>query len=155
MENSMEPKIAACVPSRANGATGRFKKGDPKPQGSGRKPGTPNCMTTTIKEAVVAAANFVGEKRLNVETDQYEPGDGGLIGFMIHLALHNESAFCMLLGRALPLHVKAEVKKTYLTEEEVRAMCAEYGIPFESMIDLSIPASEVPPDVAREMGLHQ
>jgi hypothetical protein len=37
---------------------------NPKPQGSGRKPGTPNCMTTTIKEAVVAAAEFVGEKRL-------------------------------------------------------------------------------------------
>jgi hypothetical protein len=139
----MQPKIAACVPSRANGATGRFKKGDPKPEGSGRKPGTPNYMTTTIKEAVVAAANFVGEKRLNAKTGEYEPGDGGLNGYMIHLALHNETAFCMLLGRTLPLNVKAEVKKTYLNEEEVRALCAERGVPFESVLDL---AENVPVD---------
>jgi hypothetical protein len=141
----MQPKMTACVPSRANGATGRFKKGDPKPQGSGRKHGTPNSMTATIKEAVVAAANFVGEKRLSEKSNKYEPGDGGLIGFMIHLALHNESAFCMLLGRALPLHVKAEVKRAYLTEEEVRALCAEHGVPFESMLDIAErhPASDV------------
>jgi hypothetical protein len=72
--------------------------------------------------------------------------DGGLVGFMIHLALHNEPAFCTLLGRALPLHVKAEVNSDspYRTEEEVRAMCAEVGIPFESVFDLAV---EVPSDL--------
>jgi hypothetical protein len=46
----------------------------------------------------------------------------------------------------MPMHVAAAVvHRKYRTEEEVRAMCAERGIPFESLIDLSIPRSEVPP----------
>jgi hypothetical protein len=39
----------------------------------------------------------------------------------------------------MPMHVAAAVMhRKYRTEEEVRAMCAERGIPFESLIDLSV-----------------
>jgi hypothetical protein len=97
----MQPKTTAHAPSRANGALkGRFKKGDPKPQGSGRKRGTPN-RSGTLKEAV-AAANSAGEKRLNAKTGKYEPGNSGLVGYPVHLALHNEAAFGKLLARVLP-----------------------------------------------------
>jgi hypothetical protein len=105
----MRPKTTARAPSHANGAPkGRFKKGDSKPRGSGRKRGTPN-RSGTLKEAVIAAANFVGEKRLSAETGKYEPGNGGLVGYMEHLALHNEPAFGRLLARVLP-RVKPEAK---------------------------------------------
>jgi hypothetical protein len=70
---------------RANGAhKGRFKKGDAKPQASGRKRGTPN-RSGTLKEAVIAAADSVGEKR-SAENDKYEPGNGGLVGYMVHFS---------------------------------------------------------------------
>jgi hypothetical protein len=134
----MTAKLPACVPNRAVGSRGRFKKGDSKPEGSGRKRGTPNRMTTTLKEAVIAAAELVGEKKWNEKTGEYEPGEGGLVGYMVHLALHNESVFAMLLGRVLPMHFNAEVRiapKRYETEEEVRAMCEERGIPFEPLFD--------------------
>ena len=55
-----------------------------------------------MKEAVTAAANFVGEKRLSAEAGTYEPGNGGLVGYMLHLALHNEPVFGRLLARVLP-----------------------------------------------------
>jgi hypothetical protein len=134
----MTAKLPACIPNRAVGTTARFKKGDSKPDGSGRKRGTPNRMTTTLKEAVVAAAELVGQKQLNEKTGEYEPGEGGLVGYMVHLALHNERAFAMLLGRVLPMHINADMRlepKRYETEEEVRALCAERGIPFESVFD--------------------
>jgi hypothetical protein len=93
-------------------------------------------MSGTLKEAVIAAADAVGEKRLNDKTGEYESGGGGLAGYLLHLALHNESAFCALLARVLPLHkVEEKPKRTYPTEEEVRALCAKHGIPFESVFD--------------------
>jgi hypothetical protein len=97
----MRTKTTARASSRPNGAPkGRFKKGDSKPHGSGRKRGTPN-RRGTLKEAVIAAANSVGERR-SAETGKYEPGDGGLVGYMVHLALHNEPVFGRLLARVLP-----------------------------------------------------
>jgi hypothetical protein len=129
-ESSMQPKTTAYASSRANSTTSRFKKGDSKPQGSGRKRGTPNRMSGTLKEAIIAAANSVGEKKLNDKTGKHEPGDGGLTGYLLHLALHNESAFCALLARVLPLHkVEEKPKRTYPTEEEVRALCVGVRCP--------------------------
>jgi hypothetical protein len=74
----MKPRTTSYASSRADGATGRFKKGESKPPGSGRKRGTPNRMSGTLKEAVIAAADAVGEKRLNDKTGEYESGGGGL-----------------------------------------------------------------------------
>jgi hypothetical protein len=97
----MRQKVAACAASReSRAAKGRFKKGDSKPQGSGRKRGTPNRSGTL--SAVIAAATIVGDKRLSAETGKYKPGNGGLVGYMCHLALHNEPVFCRLLARLLP-----------------------------------------------------
>lgn len=38
-----------------------FKKGDPKPAGSGRKEGTQNAITRTVKETVLAVFNKLQE----------------------------------------------------------------------------------------------
>jgi hypothetical protein len=85
---------------KTNARKGRFKKGGAKPQGSGRKRGTPN-RSGTLKEAVIAAANSVGERR-SAENRKYEPENGALVGYMVHLALYNKPVFCRLLARMLP-----------------------------------------------------
>ena len=82
----MKAKMTGRRPSRANGTKGRFKKGDSKPPGSGRKRGTPNRKSATLKEAYAVAASLVGEKTFNKKTGKYEPGDDDLVGYMLHLA---------------------------------------------------------------------
>jgi hypothetical protein len=65
---------------------GKFKKGEPRPKGAGRKPGSPNKTPIQLKEAVLRALDAVG-------------GDK----YLIKLARKNPYLFVQLLGRILPL----------------------------------------------------
>ena len=71
----------------------------PKP-GPGRPKGSQNKVTTALKEAILEAAKEAGDER----------GGGGLVGYLKHVALTNESTFCSLLGKVLPLQGPDEEK---------------------------------------------
>jgi hypothetical protein len=68
--------------------------------GPGRTRGVPNRTTTVIREAILAAAQAVGE-------DGH--GKDGLTGYLRRVALKDMKAFAALLGRVLPTQISAEV----------------------------------------------
>jgi len=63
---------------------------------TGRAKGTPNKTTALIKEAIIRAAEAVGED-MN--------GKGKLTGYCKFLARTEPKAFAQLLGRVLPLQI--------------------------------------------------
>lgn len=73
----------------------------PKPPnaGKGRKKGVPNKTTALLKEAIILAAEAVGEN---------SKGKGGLIGYCKMLAKDEPRAFAGLLGRVLPLQIAVD-----------------------------------------------
>lgn len=78
---------------------------------TGRAKGTPNKSTALLKEAILKAAEAVGEDM---------EGKGKLIGYCKFLAKSEPKAFAGLLGKVLPMQVtgadgaalKAEVQIT-------------------------------------------
>lgn len=66
---------------------------------TGRQKGTPNKTTAILKDAILLAAEGVGED-----------GDGknGLEGYLRVVALTDKKSFCSLLGRVLPMQVTGE-----------------------------------------------
>jgi hypothetical protein len=62
----------------------------------GRKPGTPNKMTTELKEAVIEAAQRVGSDR---------NGKDGLVGYLMRLGQDDTKTFGTLLRAVLPLQI--------------------------------------------------
>lgn len=78
------------------------KKGtDRKPPnaGNGRPPGAVNKTTKVLKEAIILAAEQVG---------QDGRGREGLVGYLKRVADADVKAFSSLLGRVLPLQVTGE-----------------------------------------------
>ena len=71
-------------------------KRKPPAAGKGRKRGTPNKTTAALKEAILLAAEEVG---------QDGKGKGGLQGYLQHVASSDVKAFSSLLGKVLPLQV--------------------------------------------------
>lgn len=70
--------------------------GKPKPPnaGKGRPKGVGNKTTTTLKEAILLAAQAVGEDG---------KGKGGLEGYLRAVAKAEPKAYTSLLGRVLPV----------------------------------------------------
>lgn len=71
----------------------------PPAAGMGRKKGQVNKTTATLKEAILLAAQDVGEDG---------KGRGGLTGYLRRVAMEDVKAFSGLLGRVLPLQVAGE-----------------------------------------------
>lgn len=70
---------------KKTGDNGKFGKGDPRPPGAGRKPGTPNRTTSSLKAAIMEAfAESGGSKWLK------------------NLAERDPRAFSSLLSRLIP-----------------------------------------------------
>lgn len=65
----------------------------------GRKKGTPNKTTQALKDAILKAAEDVGE-------DGH--GEGGLTGYLRRVATEDVKAFSTLLGKVLPLQVQGD-----------------------------------------------
>ena len=65
-------------------------KGTPKT--GGRKKGTPNKISSALKEAILEAAEQAG-------------GEDGIVGYLVAQALANPAAFMSLLGKVLPMTI--------------------------------------------------
>lgn len=68
-------------------------------KGAGRPAGTPNKTTALLKDAILKAADEVGEDGA---------GKGKLTGYLKFLAKGEPKAFASLLGRVLPMQVTGE-----------------------------------------------
>lgn len=66
---------------------------------TGRSKGTPNRTTALLKEAIIKAAEAVGEDM---------QGKGKLVGYCKHLAKTEPKAFAGLLGKVLPMQVTGD-----------------------------------------------
>jgi hypothetical protein len=65
-------------------------KGTPKT--GGRKKGTPNKISSALKEAILEAAEKAG-------------GEDGIVGYLVGQAHANPAAFMSLLGKVLPMTI--------------------------------------------------
>lgn len=63
---------------------------------TGRQKGTPNKTTALLKDAILRAAEAVGEDG---------EGKAGLVGYLKRVAKEDVKAFSTLLGKVLPLQV--------------------------------------------------
>jgi hypothetical protein len=75
--------------------TGR-SKGTPKT--GGRKKGTPNKISSALKEAILEAAENAG-KRLKPDAES------GTVAYMEQIAIQEPASFCSLLGKVLPITI--------------------------------------------------
>ena len=90
-----------------------------KVEGSGRKKGTPNKTTKLMKESITLAAERAGlamvEKRYGEskeETDKRfieEAKKDGMTAYLQLMAEVQPTAFMSLMGKVLPLQVKADI----------------------------------------------
>jgi hypothetical protein len=125
-----EPSIRgrATTPRKPNG---QLVKGIPKPVTSGRAKGTRNRRTVLLKDAIIRAAELVGEDG---------KGKGELVGYLKMLAVKEKVVFARLLEKVLPLHlhVSEEGRKILLTPEEAMQRLKERGLPIpESLVALT------------------
>jgi hypothetical protein len=77
-------------------------KGTPKT--GGRKKGTPNKISSALKEAILQAAEQAG-------------GEHGTVGYLVVQALANPVAFLSLLGKVLPMTIADTVQN-----EEIKSL---------------------------------
>lgn len=109
-------------PGRARVAGKRFSK-DNQPRGRrGRPKGSPNVYSRDIKEAIIAAANIVGEDG---------QGKDGLVGYMEDLARNEKAIFGGMLRGVMGTQVtveQVERPKEYLTTEDILAELKSCGI---------------------------
>ena len=66
---------------------------------TGRAKGTPNKTTAVLKEAIILAAEQIGEDTR---------GKDGLVGYLRMVAVEDVKAFSVLLGKVLPIQVAGE-----------------------------------------------
>ena len=71
----------------------------PPNAGNGRPKGIPNKTTALLKEAIIKAAEAVGEDG---------KGRGALTGYCTFLARDEPKAFAQLLGKVVPMQVTGE-----------------------------------------------
>jgi hypothetical protein len=75
-------------------------KNKPPAAGKGRPKGTPNKSTKLLKDSILMAAELAGNKY----------GQVGIVSYLEHQAHENPAAFISLMGKVLPLQVKADVE---------------------------------------------
>jgi hypothetical protein len=119
----------------------KFKKGRPKPLGSGRQPGQPNYLTADIRKLIRQAAEETGYKEIvpvcddkGMPTGKFEEVvvETGELGYLKWLAEKHPQQFASLYGRMIPfeMNVKSEAPKrvVYPSLEDTRADLRKMGI---------------------------
>jgi hypothetical protein len=102
-----------------------IKKGEHR---IGRPKGQPNVLTRIVKEAILAAAEDVGN-RLAEEAGK-DPN--GLVSYLEWAAMKQPAAYLALLGRVMPMQVEATNKDAdvpYKTVEELQQALRDRGLP--------------------------
>lgn len=89
----------------------KFKKGDPKPANSGRRAGTPNKVTATIREIFEGAVNDMGGRQRLVEWAKAAP--------------ENERVFWQLATKLLP-HQITGADEGPVKIEQIRRVIVNY-----------------------------
>lgn len=104
------------------------KKGDPALPGAGAKRGVPQKMTLLLKDAIVKAAEIVGNNGR---------GRDGLVGYLARLAVKEPKSFAGLLGRVLPYHITARTDNYHIygTREEVINALHDRGLPIDAIFE--------------------
>jgi hypothetical protein len=69
-----------------------------RPKTGGRKKGTPNKISSALKEAILQAAENAG-KRLKPDAES------GTVAYMEQIAIQDPASFCSLLGKVLPMTI--------------------------------------------------
>lgn len=87
---------------RTNKVQSSAAKPKPPNAGKGRVKGVPNKTTKALKEAIIMAAEQVGEDG---------KGKEGLVGYLKRVATEDVKAFASLLGRVLPLQLAGDGDK--------------------------------------------
>ena len=146
---------------RANGSVKRksgFQKGQPRPPGAGRKPGSVNKTTRLIKDAMLIAAEQLGEpfyqeywevlkdENGRVIKDRHgQPkrrrrtrlvykGIDGLVGYFRWVALHHAPSFVSgLNNKVMPMQIKIThtETRTFRTVKEIREEIIRRGLPLD------------------------
>ena len=89
-----------------------------KVEGSGRKKGTGNKVPRLLKDAILEAADRAGQNIVLARYDDPSKADPrfveevkkeGMISYLEHQAIENPQSFMSLMGKVLPMQVKAEV----------------------------------------------
>jgi hypothetical protein len=124
----LEDAIEQAAPKKAH----LFKKGAPRPEGAGRKPGQKNKVTMLLKEAIMLAAEYEGSDR---------QGKGGLVGFLRVLSRREPAVFGRLMEKLLPYQLTGKdgspVQVVHSTREQLLERMKERGMPLPpSLMDM-------------------
>ena len=90
--------------AKSDKKTQEIGKGKPGP---GRPKGMVNKTTKALKEAILQAAEDVGEDG---------NGEGGTVGYLRRLAQKEPSSFATLLGKVLPMTVGGDPDSPFIHE---------------------------------------
>ena len=117
-------------PARARAASGvRYAKGHKKV--GGRKKGTPNRLTTEIREMIIAAFTELGADGRGAE---------GLKGFIKLIGREDLKSAAMLLRAVLPMQVNASINTSvnvkYKTLQEATEEARKLGLPERRVFEL-------------------
>jgi hypothetical protein len=109
----LQPGLSHPNPHTAFGAHGNAVRAGP-----GRRKGSQNKVTNTFREAMLLAAQELGDTQ-----EVGKDGQGGLLGYLKVCGVLERKTFMLLMGRILPLKISAEVKqvKETMTIEEAVA----------------------------------
>jgi hypothetical protein len=130
-------------------------KGKPGP---GRGAGTPNRATRLLKDAILHAAAIADakmqERALRATSGNAEAVDlkvkeltGTLEGYLTFLALDHPGSFATLLGRVLPIQIRASATET----PAQTAQLTEIGRALAFALRLAAPQMKTIDGVSREM----
>ena len=134
----------------ARAASGRFEKGSDT-AGPGRGKGVQNKTTRVLKDAMLLAAEACGDlsgiKRQDLSKKGIEQGTEGLVGYLKWAAKCEPKAFLHILGKLLPLQVKADSfsQSVYHSFDELRHDISQRGLNMKSFGQLLIEAHDAKP----------
>jgi hypothetical protein len=108
-------------------------------RGRGRPKGSRNVLTRVISDAILEAAEQVGEDG---------KGKGGLVGYLKRVAKKDPKVFCSLLGRVLPLQKEANMSEIERqeTNTNVNLRITTLTEALARMEELGLPAPEIEGD---------
>ncbi|MCT8970890.1 hypothetical protein [Microbaculum marinisediminis] len=86
--------------------------------GKGRPKGSPNKVTSRLREAIIAAADDHGRDG---------EGSDGLKGYLAMLARDEKKTFATLLGRIVPAHVEGDMTVSANPVADLMNQIAERG----------------------------